>query len=57
MCAIRGAASEWRSGHDDVERGLYVADASLFPTALGTNPMLTTMTMARRVARTVLAEG
>ncbi len=37
--------------------GLYVADASLFPTAIGVNPMLTVMALARRVARTVLAEG
>ena len=40
-----------------VIRGLYVADASLFPTASGVNPMLTVMALARRVARTVLAEG
>ena len=37
--------------------GLYVADASLFPTALGVNPMITVMAIARRVGRTVLAEG
>jgi choline dehydrogenase-like flavoprotein len=37
--------------------GLYVADASLFPSASGVNPMVTVMTLARRVARTVLAEG
>lgn len=37
--------------------GLYVADTSTFPTGLGVNPMLTVMTMARRVARTVRAEG
>ena len=37
--------------------GLYVADASLFPTGLGVNPMLTVMALARRVSRTVLAEG
>ena len=37
--------------------GLYVADTSLFPTALGVNPMLTVMALARRLARTVLAEG
>ena len=37
--------------------GLYVADTSAFPTGLGVNPMLTTMALARRVARTVLAEG
>ncbi len=37
--------------------GLYVADASLFPTAIGANPMLTVMALARRVARTVSAES
>ena len=37
--------------------GLYVADASLFPTAIGVNPVLTVMALARRVARTVLAES
>jgi choline dehydrogenase-like flavoprotein len=38
-------------------RGLYVADTSLFPTGIAVNPMLTAMALARRVARTVLAEG
>ena len=42
---------------DRVVDGLYVADTSLFPTGLGVNPMLTVMVLARRVARTVLAEG
>lgn len=42
---------------DRVVGGLYVADSSLFPTGLGVNPMLTVMALARRVARTVLAEG
>jgi choline dehydrogenase-like flavoprotein len=42
---------------DRVVGGLYVADTSLFPTALGVNPMLTVMALAKRVARTVLAEG
>jgi choline dehydrogenase-like flavoprotein len=47
-----------RSASDDaVVRGLYVADGSLFPTGLGVNPMLTIMALARRVGRTVLAEG
>ncbi len=47
-----------RAGRDgSIVRGLYVADASLFPTAIGVNQMLTVMLLARRVARTVLAEG
>jgi choline dehydrogenase-like flavoprotein len=41
----------------EVVGGLYVADASLFPTAIGANPMLTVMALARRVARTVAAES
>jgi choline dehydrogenase-like flavoprotein len=31
-------------------RGLYVADASTFPTASGVNPMLTVMAIAHRAA-------
>ncbi|HET7702661.1 MAG TPA: GMC family oxidoreductase [Candidatus Limnocylindrales bacterium] len=40
-----------------VIRGLYVGDSSLFPTGIGVNPMITVMALARRVARTVTAEG
>jgi len=45
------------SRDDRVISGLYVADSSLFPTGLGVNPMLTVMALARRVARTVIAES
>lgn len=34
-------------------RGLYVADASLFPTSVGVNPMMTVIAFAKHVARDV----
>jgi choline dehydrogenase-like flavoprotein len=37
--------------------GLYVAETSTFPTGIGVNPVISVMAMARRVARTVLAES
>ena len=55
--ATRPGASGCGADDDRVVGGLYVADTSLFPTGLGVNPMLTVMALARRVARTVLAEG
>ena len=42
---------------DGVVGGLYVGDGSLFPTGIGVNPQITIMALARRVARTVLAES
>jgi choline dehydrogenase-like flavoprotein len=36
-------------------RGLYVADASLFPTSLGVNPMMTVIASAKQIARGVAA--
>jgi len=34
-----------------------VGDASLFPTGIGVNPMITIMALARRIARTVEVES
>jgi choline dehydrogenase-like flavoprotein len=36
-------------------KGLYVADASLFPTASGVNPMLSVMALAHRAAGQIAA--
>lgn len=35
--------------------GVWIGDASAFPTSLGVNPMLTIMALARRTARRILA--
>jgi choline dehydrogenase-like flavoprotein len=35
--------------------GLYLADSSIFPTSLGVNPQLTTMTVATAIGRRFLA--
>ena len=43
--------------HGGIIKGLYVADGSLFPTALGVNPMITILALAKRVARTVLSDA
>ncbi len=56
-CDPRGRVRSGPRSADRPIRGLYVADGSLFPTALGINPMVTVMALARRVARTTLAEG
>ena len=38
-------------------RGLYVADASLFPSSVGVNPMMTVIAFAKQVSRGVAAAG
>ena len=37
--------------------GLYLADAGIFPTSLGVNPQLTTMTLATMIGRDLAAKG
>ncbi len=38
-------------------RALYVADASLFPTSVGVNPMMTVIAFAKQVARGLAGDG
>ena len=48
-------ANPWGELHDTP--GVWIGDASAFPTASGTNPMITTMALARRTAHAMLAAG
>jgi len=43
-------------GSGQVTDGLYVADASVFPTSSGVNPMLTIMGIAHRAAGIIAAQ-
>ena len=46
-------ANPWGELHDTP--GVWIGDASAFPTASGTNPMLTIMALARRTAHAIAA--
>jgi choline dehydrogenase-like flavoprotein len=46
-------ANPWGELHDT--EGVWIGDASAFPTASGTNPMLTIMSLARRTAGAIAA--
>jgi long-chain-alcohol oxidase len=48
----RSVVGETGESHD--VRGLYVADASAFPTSCGVNPMITIMAIADHVARAII---
>jgi choline dehydrogenase-like flavoprotein len=60
--AQTGVVDEWgrvyrgEPGPKGVYRGLYIADGSVIPTALGVNPALTISAVALRVAEKVVAE-
>ena len=60
--AQSGVVDEWgrvyrqQPGEKGYYRGLYIADGSTIPTALGVNPALTISAVALRVAERVLAE-
>lgn len=45
--AVKATGETWEV------KGLYVADASVFPTASGVNPMLTTYSIAHSIAQFV----
>jgi choline dehydrogenase-like flavoprotein len=46
-------ANPWGELHDTT--GVWIGDASAFPSASGTNPMITTMALARRTAEAMCA--
>jgi choline dehydrogenase-like flavoprotein len=46
-------ANPWGELHDTP--GVWIGDASAFPTASGTNPMATIMALARRTAHAIAA--
>jgi choline dehydrogenase-like flavoprotein len=46
-------ADPWGELHDTP--GVWIGDASAFPTASGTNPMITIMALARRTATAMAA--
>jgi len=54
----RGQVFDASSGDETqaVHRGLYVADASIIPTALGNNPLLTITALAERIADLILGD-
>jgi choline dehydrogenase-like flavoprotein len=47
-------AGPWGELHDT--EGVWIGDASAFPTSSGTNPMITIMALARRTAEAIAAE-
>ena len=52
--ASKSVVDEWGHSHD--VDGLYIADASVFPSAIGVNPQVTIMALASRTAHHILEE-
>jgi cholesterol oxidase len=53
----RGQVFDTSAGEDNaVHAGLYVADASIIPTALGNNPLLTITALAERIADLIVRD-
>jgi len=48
----RSVVNQWGESHD--MKGLFIADASVIPTPIGVNPMLTIMALASRSAQYIL---
>ena len=48
-------ADPWGQLHDT--KGVWIGDGSAFPTASGTNPMITIMALAHRTAEAIAADG
>ncbi|GAC1323139.1 MAG: GMC family oxidoreductase [Thermoleophilaceae bacterium] len=51
----RSVAGPWGELHD--VRGVWIGDGSAFPTASGTNPMVSIMALAHRTAEAILESG
>ena len=49
------AANPWGELHD--VKGVWIGDGSAFPTATGTNPMISVMALAHRTAEAIAAAG
>jgi cholesterol oxidase len=52
----RGLVFDPAAGNDRAHPGLYIADASIMPTALGNNPLLTISALAERIADLIVTD-